>query len=193
MPGTVIQTGPAEEPLTLTEAKLHLRVTNNVENTKISNAIIAARNYIEGFTGPIVTQTVDEYFNTFPACDWLTLSYGNVQSITSIEYTDSSGATAAVSASTYQLSALGKGRPSSIHLKYNQEWPSVTLATVDAVKVRYVAGFGLAAAVPQEIKQAMLLLLGHFHSNREEELRGNNTVPSSLRLGVFSLISEYRI
>lgn len=190
---TVVASGPAVEPLSLTEAKLHLRVTNTVENDLVTNAILAARRYLEGFTGPIITQTIHEYFDAFPGGDRMCLSYPNVQSITSITYTDTADQVSTFAASNYQLSAYGKGRPSEIWLKYGKDWPIETLQTVDGVKVIYVAGFGAAASdVPEEIRQAAKLLLGHFYQNREEELRGNNTVPSKLQLGVFSLIDQYR-
>lgn len=190
---TLVTSGPAVEPISLTEAKLHLRVSNTVENAGITLAIETARRYVETFIGPLITQTIEEYFDAFPAGDRLQLTHPQVQSVTSIVYIDTADTPATFTASYYQLSAYGRGRPAEIWLKDGRDWPITTLQTVDGVKVTYVAGFGDAATdVPAEIRSAILLLLGHFYQNREQELRGNNTVPSSLQLGVFSLISDYR-
>ena len=38
----------------------------------------------------------------------------------------------------------------------------------EAVQIRFVAGYGAAAAVPEDIKEAMLLIIGHLYAHREE-------------------------
>ena len=53
-------------------------------------------------------------------------------------------------------------------MKYSQTWPSETLRTSDAILIRYIAGYGAtAASVPEEVKLAMLMMIGHFYENRE--------------------------
>jgi uncharacterized phiE125 gp8 family phage protein len=60
--------------------------------------------------------------------------------------------------------------PARITLKAGQNWPT-TYQGPNAVRVRYVAGYGTtAAAVPQPIRNWMLLHVAHFYRNRELSL-----------------------
>lgn len=56
--------------------------------------------------------------------------------------------------------------PGRVCLAPGQSWP-VVQSRINAVEVTFVAGYGLAANVPQDLKSAQLLLLGHLHENRE--------------------------
>jgi uncharacterized phiE125 gp8 family phage protein len=40
-------TGPAEEPVTLTQAKSHLRLDTSLDDAYVASLIVAARQYIE--------------------------------------------------------------------------------------------------------------------------------------------------
>ena len=53
-----------------------------------------------------------------------------------------------------------------------------------------IAGYGAAAAVPAAIKQAMLLLIGHWFANREAVNVGN--IVTAMPLAVEALIAPYR-
>ncbi len=56
--------------------------------------------------------------------------------------------------------------PGRVCLAAGQVWP-VVQSKVNAVEVTFVAGYGLAADMPQDLKSAQLLLLGHLYENRE--------------------------
>lgn len=59
--------GPAVEPITLSEAKAHLRVTDTVEDALISNLIKAAREEVEQATGlALITQEWRLYLDSWP-------------------------------------------------------------------------------------------------------------------------------
>mgnify|MGYP003480158396 CR=1 FL=1 len=86
-------------------------------------------------------------------------------SVTSVQYYNSSDVLNLASASLY--GAFTDGLGAYISLKANQTWPSVA-DREDAVTVTWVAGFGATAdKVPAAIRQAMLLLVGHWYQNRE--------------------------
>lgn len=70
-----------------------------------------------------------------------------------------------VSGSDYFIDA--KSEPGRIVLAYGKSWPSMTLRPVNGVCVTFVAGESSLTNISQEIKQAMLLLIGHWYENRE--------------------------
>jgi uncharacterized phiE125 gp8 family phage protein len=59
-----------------------------------------------------------------------------------------------------------------------------------ALIVNFVCGYTNAAAVPQAIKQAMLLIIGHLYENRSDVLTGTqiNEMPLASRY----LLEPYR-
>lgn len=166
--GYIVTSGPATEPLTLAEAKLHLRVETTEDDTLITSIIKAARVAIENYLDQkLVTQTVAEYFDTFPLSGALGLSFWPVASITSITYTDTDGATQTWAGANYDVDLYGQfGRgPARIYPAYLQNFP-LTREEMNAVAITYVAGYGAAADVPDLIKAAMRLLIAEMYENR---------------------------
>lgn len=161
MLGIVVTTPPTAEPVTLEEARLHLRVSDDSEDEQLDGLIKAAREYVETrIDRALMTQTIRLSLDRFPAYE-IRLPKPPLQSVTSVQYIDGAGATQTVSASDYRVDTYtepGRIEPVTV-------WP-VADARVAAVRVTYVAGFTSAALVPQTIKQAMLLLMTHWYENR---------------------------
>jgi uncharacterized phiE125 gp8 family phage protein len=158
-------TPPATEPVSLAEAKAHLRVTGSDEDALITALIIAAREAAEHETGrALITQTWEKTLDMFPEA--IELPNPPVQSVTSIKFLDENGDEQTLSSSSYTLDNASDSRPAWVTPVYGRTWPD-TYAEVNAVKVRYVAGWANAAAVPQSIKQWILLNIGHWFENRE--------------------------
>lgn len=166
--GYVVTSAPAAEPLSSTEAKAHLRVDHSDEDTLISSIIIAARVAIENYLDrKLVTQTIAEYYDSFPLTDAITLSFWPVQSITSITYTDTDGVSQTWDSSNYDVDLYGQyGQgPARITPAYSKSFPA-TRDEMNAVTVTYIAGYGAASAVPDLIKSAMRLLISEMYENR---------------------------
>lgn len=158
-------TPPASEPITLDEAKAHLRVDAADEDAMISALIVAARQAAEHITGrALMTQTWEVAFDEFDESG-LWLQYPPLVSITSITYLDEAGAEQTLDAADYVLNDYDE--PAVIKPAADVDWPA-TLCEPNAVTVRYVAGYANAAAVPQAIKQWMLLRIGAMYAHREE-------------------------
>jgi uncharacterized phiE125 gp8 family phage protein len=169
--GYVITSAPAAEPLSLTEAKLHLRVEVSEDDALITSIIKAARVAIENYLDQkLVTQTVTEYFDAFPLSGALGLSFWPVQSISSITYTDTDGDTQTWAGASYDVDIYGQyGRgPARIYPAYSESFPSVR-SEMNAVAVTYIAGYGAATTVPDLIKAAMRLLIAEMYENRTGE------------------------
>lgn len=182
MANTVI-TAPASEPLSTAEAKAHLVVEHTNDDTLIASYIQAARIMCEQHQWrSYITQTREEWLNAFPVGP-IYLPYGPVQSITSIKYIDIDGTEQTYSSDNYTLDTVND----MVYLDYNLAWPS-TQCIQNAVKVRYVAGYGATgSAVPETIRSAMRLLIGHWYLNREGVLTG--ITATQLPMGVEALLA----
>lgn len=190
--GALLITPPTLEPLTLAEAKAHLRVEVPDDDALIASYIIAAREWVEGQTRrALMTQTWDFTFDW----DWPTrrgriyirLPVAPVQSVTSVKYVDESGVTQTLSAATYQ--AVVNVEHPRIEAAYDSTWPSVR-NQADAVTIRAVCGYGVGMSdVPQPLRQAIKLLTAHWYENREPVNVGNLT--TSLQFMLEALVSPY--
>lgn len=187
IPVLAIVTAPTEEPLTLAEAKAHLRVTGSGDDTYITTLITVARQWAENYTRrALITQTWDLFLDKFPR--WmLEMPLPPLQSVTTLEYTDTDGVQQTLGGTLYRVDTNAeRGR---ITPAFNEVWP-VTRAVMSAVKIRFVAGYGLAAAVEVKIKQAMLLLIGHLYENRQDVVIG--VMPAHVPQSSKWLIGDYR-
>jgi uncharacterized phiE125 gp8 family phage protein len=188
MASTVLKTAPSVEPLSLAEAKSHLRVDDTSEDTLITDIIVAARNYVENVTKrQLVTATWTHYLDAFAA--EIRLPYPPLQSVTSVKYYDTGGSQQTLASAVYTTDTYRqRGR---LVEAYGQTWPA-TQAIINAVAIEYVAGYGDAGSdVPSAIRQAMRLLIGHWHENREDVAIG--TISTQVGRAVDALLAPYRM
>jgi uncharacterized phiE125 gp8 family phage protein len=185
-------TQPIVEPILLTEAKLHLRVTSDVDNTLIANLIKTARQHAENFTGRVLASaTFELIMDIFPS-DKIKLPMPPVKSVTSIKYTDSDGLEVEWDDENY---IFYNSEPAIIVPAYGISWPSFTPFPVGAVKIRYIAGYEASLTdasliIPEPIRQAILLLIGHLYEHREEV---SEEVLKNIPMGIQSLLYPYKI
>lgn len=182
-----IDTAPASEPVTLAEAKAHLRVDSSDEDALIGNLVKAAREYCELFTRrSFITTTWKLTLDKFP--DTVELARSPAQSVTSIKYIDDDGVQQTFASASYLVDA--ESEPGRVTPVYGGSWPSAR-SQMNAVEVTFKAGYGDAAAsVPQSAKQAILMLVGHWFENRETTITGTiiAQVPMAVKALLWSLI-----
>lgn len=157
-------TPPAIEPVSLEDAKTHLRVTSEALDTVIEALITAARQYAEEYTKrAFIQQTWRASLDAFPS-GRIYLPKLPVLSVDSVEYTDGYGAAQSV---TGYLVSKDPVRP-YILPAYDTDWP-IARDTLGSVTVTLKAGYGTASTdVPGPIKQAILLHVEAGH-NRDPE------------------------
>lgn len=179
----VLVTPPASLPVTLAEAKLHLRVDGTEEDTLITGLIQAAVSHLDGWTGilgrALVEQTWRQDFDTF-GCS-MRLGLGPVTEIVSVTWRNEAGQVATVASSNYALVTDGIGP--KVFWDSGFSSPS-GLYEQGAVSVTFKAGYpddeDGNSTVPAAIKVAILLMIGHWFSNRSAVEEGNFTdVPMS--------------
>jgi uncharacterized phiE125 gp8 family phage protein len=186
--GLVQVVPPAREPLTLEEAKQHLRVDHTVEDSLILALITAARLRAENETNRLfITQDWKITLDGFP-CYGLELPRTPVQSIQSIEYVDTAEATQTLDYTLYVLD--NTLLPATVYPAYSETWPTALLAP-QSVSITFRAGYGdYPRDVPEDVRAAMKLMLGHYYENREEVNIGN--IVTSLPKAVDALLDRIR-
>lgn len=160
-------TGPSEEPVSIEETRSHLR-EDSTEQDEIINALItAAREDGEDYTRQAwVTQTWDLKLDDFPDGDEpILVPKPPLQSITYIRYVAATGNTATLTATGYRVDT--DSEPGRVEPAVGTTWPTNTRDVTGAVTVRFIAGYGAAAAVPQKLKRGLLLHVGNLYENRE--------------------------
>ncbi|WAH38615.1 head-tail connector protein [Alicyclobacillus dauci] len=207
---------PAQEPLTVTDAKLYLRVDDDTEDDMISAFITAAREWCEAYQNrAYITQTLELVIDHFPHHisepflfydlpflfsgerelyrhrhrhhNEIRLPMPPIQSVTSVAYTDETGAKTTVDPSTYIVDA--DSEPGRIVPASGQKWPLVRLQPINGVRVQYVAGYGTADKVPKSVLQAMKMLIDHWYNNRSAV----GSVGGEVAFAVKSLLAKQRI
>lgn len=168
-----IYSEPGAEPITLTEAKLHLRVDHSADDDLITALIVAARQQAEHLTGrALITQTWDRVLDAFPA-GAIDLGKPPVQSIATVTYVDTNGDTVTMDSADYSLdSTSDEGKGWLFPSDALDTWPS-TYDAANVVTVRFVSGYGASgSSVPQAIRQYMLLEIGTMYKCRESVAAG---------------------
>jgi len=178
-------TGPTSEPISLSEAKEFLRVDSSVEDTLITALIIAARQQVESDTWRgLITQTWKLSLDKDEVKIFMGLSKCPVQSVTHIKYFDLSEIQQTLSTGSYQVDRLNE--PARIKL---DSLPTM-YDMMNALEIQFVCGYGVAASVPEALKHAIKLLVGHWYEHREAVTPGDmRTVPMAYE----SLIAPFRV
>lgn len=154
---------PAVEPLSLEEVKLHLR--NNPGDTSedkdiIAPLISAAREYCENYCGK---SFAEQSITAYPEVSGtVTLPRGPVISVDSVT----------VDGETVEYTTdVRRG--------------TVTLNKPGAA-ITYTAGY---EEVPCLVRQAMLLLIGHWYANREATAQ---STPAEIGMAVRAMLNQYK-
>lgn len=181
---------PAEPVVSLAEAKAHLRVEHADEDAYITSLVQAATSHLDGWSGTLgralVEQTWEVTLDAFPV-GAIHLPLGDVIAVTSVKYDDTAGDEQTVSSTDYFLD--NRSLDGWVVPFADVSWPD-TLDAVNAVRVRYTAGYGAASAVPAAIRHAILMLVAHWYANREAVTAGG---ASALPMAVDALTHPFRV
>lgn len=169
-------TPPASEPVTVAEAKTHLRVDGSYDDTYIETLIKVARQMCETYAcKSFLTQEREIKLDSFPCARQIELPYGPVQSVDDFTYIDSAGDT--------QVLVLNTDYRVDLHsdiarVEYVSSWPSVSWPTnglqFNSVTIAYTAGYTNDDhdIFPAVIKQAILMQVASLYENRQDEVIG---------------------
>src|SRR5262245_44611308 len=104
----ILTSGPAIEPVTLAEAKAHLRVDGAAEDALISSLIVTSRLHVEAAAGlALIAQAWSYFRDAWPSGAALELPLRPVQAISAVRVYDESGVATALDPATYFLDSAG--------------------------------------------------------------------------------------
>lgn len=189
MESFALKTAPASEPLTLSEAKLHLRVSHAAEDALITALITAARMAAESYTNRQLLPATWYYrLDAFPDDKTIMINRCPATAVASVKYFDADNADQTLNAAKYITDFASE--PFRVVLKPTETWPT-TYERPGAVVIEFTAGYANAAAVPAPIKAAMLLAIGHLYEHREAVVQGVSV--NEMPMGVTALLDPYKI
>lgn len=172
---------PTIEPILLRDAKTHLRISEDVyaDDAYVAALIKAVRRVCESYCEmQIMAATYEAYLPNFPN-SWDS-NYGDldneiqiikhpVNAISKIEYYDTANELQLLS--TAQYDAFVEGKPATIKRETSYSWPS-TYTRQKAIIITFTAGYTNPDDVPEDLKQGMMMLLGHLYENRQDVVSG---------------------
>lgn len=181
--------GPALEPLTVAEAKAHLRIDASDEDGLIASLITTARLQVEAALGlALNAQQWVLLADFWPLNGIVELPVRPLQSVTEIRVRDGSGSASVVDPLHYTVDGAGDTPRIASRTGY---WPTPG-ARLAGIEIEFEAGFGAAAAdVPADIRQALLLLVGHWFEHRDPADADQLTGP--VPAAVSSLLARFKV
>jgi uncharacterized phiE125 gp8 family phage protein len=189
-------TAPAVEPVTLAEAKAHLRVDTATDDAYIGSLISAAREWCEQYLDRTLvhTQWVMR-FDKFPPdgthdieLPRPPMATAGTTTAVALTFTYENGTTATYSTASYRVDR--DGVPGTVKTLYGQAWPP-HLQDDNAISVTWWGGYGASGtSVPAAIRHAMLMLVGFWYEHRSTVLVGS--ISKQLEFAVESLLSSQK-
>ena len=196
---------PSGFPVTLTEAKVHLREDSSDFDSHIDALIEASTQYVDGPNGflgrALLDQTWDYYLDSFTDIQTTLLGKNYIElplppliQILGIFSTSSAGVETEFDSSKYLVDA--SSQPARVALKTAANWPTAA-EEFSSIRIRFRAGYldqtvsPAVGAVPGPIKAAILLTLGALYDQREVQVVG--TIVSKLPWAAEQLLRPYRV
>ena len=177
---------PAVEPVSLPDAKAHLRLDHAADDGLVESLIIAARTHVERETGiAAIEQTWRLYLDDWPADRCVRLRRHPVRRIESATIFDAEGDPHAIPGEWISLDTVS--RPARLHVS-DAAPPG---ARMNGIEIEFVAGLAETPnEVPDGIKRAVLMLVAQWY-----EFRGAFTAkdqPVAVPSGFERLIAPWR-
>ncbi len=176
------------EPVTITEAKTHLRVTSSADDTYITALIKAARVACENYTSttmaPKTIRLTMDGMPGAPGAWWdgvregplsfiqgvanqLVFAYPPLFAVSSFKYYDDSDAEYTFSSTNYYVDNSDPGQRGRLVLRRGAVWPPIALRVAAGIIVDFTAGFGNTGyPLPEGFKQALLKVISFMYKNR---------------------------
>ena len=162
-------------PLSVSEAKDHLRVTHGDADTEIASMIRAAVAFAESFTHQVfVERNFDYSLGAFPGSGPLWIPVTPVRSIDQVAYVDPDGNNGTFS----DYDEVIDNYQAQLCPKAGASWPRTRVQAL-AVEIKGVAGHPV---IPDAAKHAIKLMVGDAYKHRESvATRKNDSALNLLR------------
>ena len=161
----VYRSGPAQEPVSIAEAKAHLRLETGADDALVASLILTSRLHIEAALGLALTsQDFTLVLDRWPKSGVVEFPLRPVSAISAVRVLGSDGTPELLGPETYFLDAAGV--PPKL-VSAGVPWPLPGRAA-GGIEIDLTAGYGTTPAdVPAPIRQAILLLVAHWYEHRD--------------------------
>jgi uncharacterized phiE125 gp8 family phage protein len=182
---------PVVEPVSLSDAKAHLRVDTESDDDQILALITAAREWCENYTQRTFVHT--QWTMTFDTFPWeielprppVAVASGNTA--TTITYAMEGGGTATLATSEYRVDRTSE--PGVIRTVYAGTWPSHLLDR-NSISVTWWGGYGEdGTKVPKVVRSAILMLVAYWYERR---LAADQVAATAVPFGVSSMLDSIK-
>lgn len=192
----MLSIAPIDEPISLAEAKRHLRVEYDftADDVYIEGLITRVRDTAEAISLHALTpQTWKLYLDEWPDGNQVEIPRPPLSEVSSITYIPETGDPESPETLAESVYYVDVNRvPGRVVLKPNQSWPSEALYPAGAICITFVCGYTAPQDIPQKARQAMFLLLGEWYENREPLTLGQGANVAQLPRGVDALLWDLR-
>jgi uncharacterized phiE125 gp8 family phage protein len=163
---TLIQTTPpALEPVSLAEAKAHLRLDTTADDLLVAGLITAARQHIEkSMQIALISQSLSLFLDAWPALqNPIALPKAPILQLLAVRTFARDDTPTSLRLSEFEVD---RGPPPRIAMR-SSATPSSALRRLNAIEIAFTAGFGTSPNdVPQPIRHALLHLMAHLYEHR---------------------------
>lgn len=159
---TPILITPGAEPITQAEIDSWVKDPAPEDRALLDALVTAARQWMESaMDRQLISATWEIRMPYFPP--WVEFPYPPLQSVVSVKYDDVNGDEQTLATDTYDV--VTTETPGYLALAYGKYWPPVDI-NPEAVRIRFVAGYGNASDVPELAKTAIKMLALFWYENR---------------------------
>ena len=184
----VMTSPPAAEPVTVADAKAHMRIDTDAEDVLIGSLILTSRLHIEtALSLALITQSWTLVLDRWPRGREIDLPIAPLRSVGGVRVIDASGHATTVSDRSYLVDLAA--RPP--RLVWNTSALPLPGRAANGIEIDLTAGFGdSAASVPAPLKHAILMLTAHWYEHRDPREIGQDgaRIPDA----VSDLIAPFR-
>ena len=177
---------PSIEPVTIVEAKTHLRVEHDGEDELIGLLIRAAREEVEAQTGlALLAQGWRLTLDAWPRDGVVLIRKHPVTEISEVTVYGPGGDPETLPGSAWHFDP--RSRPARLALSDT----SMALRRLNGIEIDFIAGFGESGPdVPDSLRRAVLLLVAHWYEFRAafDAARQPVSIPS----GFSRLVASWR-
>ena len=189
-------TGRVLSPITLEEIKDHLQIERGETGSDevLKGLRAASVEMAQNITGrKLMSQKWDVYFDDWPAGNDIELPFSPLVSVaaTGITYTGSTSNTMTLGSTSWAVDTVSEPPRIVIDNTVNG-WPTDELHYNNPIRIVGTYGYSASSDIPQSLKHAMLLMIGHWYENREETITGVGLSMQEIPLGAQSLLEMYR-
>lgn len=175
-----VVTPPATLPLSLQDAKLHLRVDHDADDAHITDAIGAAVGELDspkGWLGrALITRTLRLTFDGYPP-PLVYLPGPPTTAISTIHVRNSADEIVKVYDSADSTDEIGlqydlTAEPALLWPSESIGWPTDIKGGVDSMRIEYVSGYANADEIPEVITQWLKIRTADYYRDRESTVLG---------------------